>query len=214
MVSRLPFTLAVAGVIGAGVLMAVINADAQQPPPVNPPAAAVPGALPGPARQPLFSAQDRAAFLDARIAALHAGLQLTPDQEKLWPAVETAFRDTAKMIAEQRQKLRDEPRPSDPVAWLRRISDNTTARGETLKKLADAAAPLYATLSDEQKRRLPVLLHALRPRFMHQRMAMMGGERGGPMGGGGPLWHRPGRDGEPRPPMDQGQGPGSCWNRR
>jgi len=36
-------------------------------------------------------AEDRAAFLDARLAALHAGLKLTPDQEKSWPGFEEAF---------------------------------------------------------------------------------------------------------------------------
>lgn len=40
---------------------------------------------------------DRAAFADARIAAVKAGLKLTPDQEKLWPAVETSVRDFAKL---------------------------------------------------------------------------------------------------------------------
>jgi hypothetical protein len=43
-----------------------------------------------------MSAEDRAAFVDARIAAVKAGLKLTPDQEKLWPPVETAVRDFAK----------------------------------------------------------------------------------------------------------------------
>jgi hypothetical protein len=37
-----------------------------------------------------LSPEDRAAFTDARIAAVHAGLKLNPDQEKLWPPVETA----------------------------------------------------------------------------------------------------------------------------
>ena len=37
--------------------------------------------------------EDRAAFVDARIAAVHAGLKLTADQEKLWPPVESAVRD-------------------------------------------------------------------------------------------------------------------------
>src|SRR3569833_1909822 len=41
--------------------------------------------------------EDRTAFADARVAAVHAGLQLTPDQEKLWPPVETAVRDLAKL---------------------------------------------------------------------------------------------------------------------
>ncbi len=44
-----------------------------------------------------MSPEDRAAFLDARIAAVHAGLKLSADQEKLWPPVETAVRDFAKM---------------------------------------------------------------------------------------------------------------------
>ena len=34
--------------------------------------------------------EDRAAYADARIAAVHAGLKLNADQEKLWPPVETA----------------------------------------------------------------------------------------------------------------------------
>src|ERR1700684_4693542 len=44
-----------------------------------------------------MSPEDRAAFADARIAAVHAGLKLTPDQEKLWPPVEAAARDFAKL---------------------------------------------------------------------------------------------------------------------
>src|SRR5437879_2826488 len=41
--------------------------------------------------------EDRAAFTDARIAAVKAGLKLTPDQEKLWPPVQAAVRDLAKL---------------------------------------------------------------------------------------------------------------------
>jgi hypothetical protein len=44
-----------------------------------------------------MSPEDRAAFADARIAAVHAGLKLTPDQEKLWPPVEAAVRDLVKL---------------------------------------------------------------------------------------------------------------------
>src|SRR6202047_3665835 len=42
-------------------------------------------------------AQDMGAFIDARVAAIKAGLQLTPDQEKNWPAFEQALRDLAKL---------------------------------------------------------------------------------------------------------------------
>src|SRR3569832_478579 len=44
-----------------------------------------------------MSAEDRAAMADAKIAAVHAGLKLTDDQEKLWPPVESAVRDNAKI---------------------------------------------------------------------------------------------------------------------
>src|ERR1700743_1654014 len=44
-----------------------------------------------------LSPEDRAAFVDARIAAVHAGLKLTADQEKLWPPVEAAVRDLVKI---------------------------------------------------------------------------------------------------------------------
>ena len=37
-----------------------------------------------------LSAEDRLAFADAKIAAVHAGLKLTADQEKLWPPIEAA----------------------------------------------------------------------------------------------------------------------------
>src|ERR1700757_2705405 len=48
-------------------------------------------------RQMRMNPEDRAAFVDARIAAVKAGLKLTPDQDKLWPPVETAVRDFAKL---------------------------------------------------------------------------------------------------------------------
>src|SRR5260370_360950 len=47
------------------------------------------------------NAEDAAAFTDARIAGLKAGLKLTPDQEKNWPAVEAAIRDLAKDRADR-----------------------------------------------------------------------------------------------------------------
>src|ERR1700742_3102734 len=94
-----------------------------------------------------LSAEDRAAFADARIAAVHAGLKLTADQEKLWPPVEAAVRDFAKLRidrANARMKAQDstgngqQQTPDDPVARLRERADNMTASGAALKKIADA----------------------------------------------------------------------------
>jgi hypothetical protein len=113
-----------------------------------------------------MSPEDKAAFADARIAAVHAGLKLTPDQEKLWPPVETAARDFAKLRidrANARMKAREESKdaqmPDDPVARLRERADRMATTAVAMKKIADAADPLYKTLDDGQKRRLAVLTH-------------------------------------------------------
>src|SRR4029077_11049685 len=89
--------------------------------------------------------EDRAAFADARIAAVHAGLKLTPDQEKLWPPVEAAVRDLVKLRidrANARMKANsDDSRPSDPVTRLRERADFMSSMGGAMKKVADAADP-------------------------------------------------------------------------
>src|SRR6476660_3377729 len=64
------------------------------------------------------SAEDISAFTDARIAALKAGLRLTPDQEKNWPAFESAVRDMAKARAERWAMHQEEQPSADPVDWL------------------------------------------------------------------------------------------------
>src|SRR3981189_255093 len=92
---------------GATVLMLVAGAAAyaQQP-------------LPGPdiGRRQQLRPDDRAAFLDARVASLHAGLRLNPDQEKTWPAFEQAYRESARLRMERRAAEHNEPPAARPVA--------------------------------------------------------------------------------------------------
>lgn len=174
MKSRLPLVLVLAGLAGCGFTSLAINAYADpvssQMTDQSPSEAGDQSSSDAPEHFH-FSDADRAAFLDARIAALHAGLVLTPAQEKLWPSVESALRETHKVIADQRAARRSGQRPADPVAWLQRVSDNTMARGEALKKLADAAGPLYSSLDADQKNRLPFLLHAAHFHFFGARFA-------------------------------------------
>ncbi|WP_411903192.1 Spy/CpxP family protein refolding chaperone [Methylorubrum thiocyanatum] len=111
-----------------------------------------------------LSAEDRAAFTDARIAGLRAGLKLNPEQEKLWPPVETALRDLSKQRDAQRAARRERGRMSeDAPGALRAMADAATARGEALRKLADASTPLFASLDEGQKRRAMVLARPMRP---------------------------------------------------
>jgi zinc resistance-associated protein len=110
-----------------------------------------------------MSPEDRAAFTDARIAALHAGLKLNADQEKLWPPVEAAIRDLAKQRQEARQARRErfmalrDQTDRDVPGMLRFMADRQAASAEALRKLADASAPLYAALDEGQKRRMTKL---------------------------------------------------------
>jgi zinc resistance-associated protein len=104
------------------------------------------------------SEADLKAFTDARIAALKAGLQLTPEQEKNWPAAEQQIREMAKARQERIMKLREEERPRDAILRLRERADALTRRAQELRKLADAAAPLYESLTDDQKHRLRALV--------------------------------------------------------
>ena len=107
-----------------------------------------------------FTAEDRAAFLDAHIAALKAGLELTADQAKNWPPLESAMRDLAKERAARFaawQEQRQQDQELSPVDRLTRASERMSARSADLLKLAAAAKPLYDSLDDSQKRRFAML---------------------------------------------------------
>src|SRR5712672_897879 len=113
-----------------------------------------------------MSSEDRAAFTDARIAGVKAGLKLNPDQEKLWPPVETAVRDFAKLRIDRanarmnaERDSQDQQKPDDPVARLRDRADTMATTAAAMKRIADAADPLYKALDDGQKRRLAILTH-------------------------------------------------------
>src|ERR1700739_3908909 len=108
------------------------------------------------------SAEDMAAFTDARIAALKAGLELTPDQAKNWPPFEEALRDAAQLRIQRMQarqaamQQRDNTPPqqgeaapqqgqgsANPFDRLGRRADGLAKASAALKKVADTGAPLY-----------------------------------------------------------------------
>lgn len=157
---------------------------------------------PGRAHASRMNPDDRAAYADARIAALKAGLRLSAEQEKLWPPVEATLKDLAakrlqrqeerraawRERREQREharrddKSREERRAereqrSNPVERLRKGADRMSERGADLKRLADATEPLYNALDDGQKRRFNALAHAgMRKHAQHMRRGGEGRE--------------------------------------
>jgi hypothetical protein len=140
-----------------------------------------------------MSPEDRAAMADAKIAAVHAGLKLSADQEKLWPPVESAVRDLVKIRIDRAKAKEaaaaaaksDDQSKRDPVARLRNRAEKMAVTAAALKKIADAADPLYKTLDDGQKRRLKILTHMERRfggggwRHREFERGMDGGDRDG-----------------------------------
>jgi hypothetical protein len=108
------------------------------------------------------SAADLNSLTDARVAMTKAALQLTPDQEKYWPAVEDAIRARAKnrqARLERVAELRDSSpmeilQEHSPIELMQRRAEALTQRAADIKKLADAWEPLYKTLSQDQKKRM------------------------------------------------------------
>ena len=127
-----------------------------------------------------LSAEDVSAFADARIAALKAGLELTPDQTKNWPAFEAALRNMVQLRidrikARQAAQQQDQAQtPTSPFDRLAKRADAMSKRSVALKQIADAGTPLYQSLSDDQKARFTKLARMLRP---HQHGNNNGGER-------------------------------------
>ena len=124
---------------------------------------------------------------------------------------------------EARDKDEQDAERMSPVERLDRMADRLAQSGASLKKIADAAKPLYASLDDGQKRIFG---------YLSRELMMMGHPRMGPGMGPGPreAWmgpHRgPGPEGMrgpegpgPRGPHDMGpddgpDGPDEEYTRR
>jgi flagellar biosynthesis regulator FlaF len=116
-----------------------------------------------------LNAADQNTLTDMMVDLVKAALQLTPEQEKLWPPVESAIRANAEdrrgRIAKIQetvgiksdQSRMDVMRNRDPIAFLQRRSQALAQRSANLDKLAEAWQPLYNTLSQQQRQRMASL---------------------------------------------------------
>ena len=120
------------------------------------------GYRPDGARRWQPSIEDMRAFGNARIAGLKAGIALSAEQEKNWPAFEQAARDFQKLRIDRlsagiEARRSGEPRTTNPAELMQRRATALAETSSALKKLADATGPLYGSLDDSQKRRFGVL---------------------------------------------------------
>jgi zinc resistance-associated protein len=110
---------------------------------------------------------DRATIVEARIAAIKAGLRLSPAQEKDWDNLEKVARDViAARAARQKEAMKEAAGfadRDDVVSGMKLAAKDLVARGQELEKVAEAAAPLYAGMDAAQRHNFAVLLHSFAP---------------------------------------------------
>lgn len=95
----------------------------------------------------------RYALDDAQIADIKRRLHLTPDQERMWPAVEAALRNLA-------YKTEQEARRHGTVADAAQLADADPNSAE-VQNLKSAAIPLIMSFNDEQKDQVRNLVHSM-----------------------------------------------------
>ncbi|GIL39884.1 Spy/CpxP family protein refolding chaperone [Roseiterribacter gracilis] len=119
--------------------------------------------------------------VEPMLAFAKASLKITAAQESAWNAVADVVRKHAKARDEDVKKMRAKfdaardaktpPTPPNGIEMLQQQQQRLTQRAKDLDELLTAAKPLYASLSDDQKKAADRLLH-------HARGGM--GGRGGP----------------------------------
>ena len=99
---------------------------------------------------------------DVRLAKMKVDLNLTADQEKNWSGFAAAMQDMSKKQADRRIALRDARAQQhgsfDALDEMRKNADRQIERSNDRKKLADAAQPLYTSLTEQQKNRFAEIL--------------------------------------------------------
>jgi hypothetical protein len=111
--------------------------------------------------RPCPTEQDIPLFVDARLVALRTVLQLTSEQQTLWPAVEAAMQKFAKLRFALIYGRTDVSRHTPAIDVLRERATKMAATADALAKLADAESALYRTLDDNQKRRFDIMVHGM-----------------------------------------------------
>ena len=119
---------------------------------------------------------DRETVLDAKLSGMKAGLGLTADQEKLWAPFEAAVKDAAKSRIDaigEMMRMRSQGERLSPVDHLEAMADRLSQGATNIKKIADAAKPLYDGLDESQKHRFGMLGRMLMPERARFAMDMM-----------------------------------------
>jgi hypothetical protein len=108
-----------------------------------------------------LSQDDFNRFVDARVAAIKAGLKFSADQERLWQPVEDVIRrNVGERFTrfEQRRATRDQRQSMDFMQQLEARGAMMTENAQRASALATAMRPLWNSFSEDQKRIAPRLM--------------------------------------------------------
>jgi hypothetical protein len=130
----------------------VASAPAATAPPT---AAAKPQTPAAPARH--VSSRPGTVVNDAQIASIKKRLNLTPDQEPLWPPVETALRNVSYVRKAREIKVASLGNGTTGAGPMTYIDTNSAE----VQQLKSAALPLIMRLNDEQKRQVKSMAYIM-----------------------------------------------------
>lgn len=133
---RLPSLILAASVLAAPLAMA------QTPPPAPPPMA----------HHGAMTEHDDGAMLERHIAHLHDALKVTPAEEDQWKPVAQTMRDNEKSMHALVQEKQSKIESQSAVDDLNAYAEIAAAHAQNSRKMADAFATFYASLSDDQKK--------------------------------------------------------------
>jgi protein CpxP len=124
----------------------VTGAYAQASAPVAP---TMSGAVPSHAPRASHAASDHT---EDRIRQLHAELNITPSEEELWGNVAQAMRDEATEMDEQIARRHAQQDMMSAIDDLNNYAELAQAHADGVKKMSAVFAPLYNSMTDEQKK--------------------------------------------------------------
>jgi zinc resistance-associated protein len=102
-------------------------------------------------------AADHEVMMDAGLGGMKAALKLTPDQNPLWEAFEDAVRGAGKSRADDMRQMMENRERMSIVERTGAAADHMARRADALKKISEAARPLYGSFDDTQKHKFELV---------------------------------------------------------
>jgi len=101
----------------------------------------------------------RADRVEARIKELQTKLKITPAQEELWNNVTQVMRDNAKTMETLIKARSEKASTTTAIDDLKSYGEIVEAHADAIRKFIPAFEPLYASMSDAQKKAADKLFH-------------------------------------------------------